>query len=255
MPKPQLAVQMYTVREYTKTPSDIAQTMKRIREIGYRAVQASALGPIDPKELRSIADGEGITICATHVAWERLRDEPDSVLEDHHVWDCDLTAIPSLPREYRNAAGYSKFAEEASEVGRYLAKNGLTLGYHNHSFEFERFGEQNGLEILFSQSDTQALVGELDTYWVQHGGGDVVHWINTLQGRLPFIHLKDMTIQNDQQIMAEVGEGNLYWPRIIEACRQAGVRWYIVEQDICQRDPFDSLKISLENLRAMGLET
>ena len=39
--------------------------------------------------------------------------------------------------------------------------------------------------------------------------------------------------------MAEVGEGNLEWPAIIAACG---------------RDPFESLKISLENLKAMGLE-
>jgi sugar phosphate isomerase/epimerase len=54
-------------------------------------------------------------------------------------------------------------------------------------------------------------------------------------------------------LMAEVGEGNLNWPAILEACRQAGVEWYIVEQDTCQRDPLESLRISLRNLQAMGL--
>jgi sugar phosphate isomerase/epimerase len=54
--------------------------------------------------------------------------------------------------------------------------------------------------------------------------------------------------------MAEVGEGNLNWPRILDAAKKAGVEWYIVEQDICERDPFDSLKISLENLKAMGIK-
>ncbi len=53
--------------------------------------------------------------------------------------------------------------------------------------------------------------------------------------------------------MAEVGEGNLNWPAILQACRAAGVEWYIIEQDICQRDPFESLAISLKNVRGMGL--
>jgi sugar phosphate isomerase/epimerase len=63
-----------------------------------------------------------------------------------------------------------------------------------------------------------------------------------------------MTMRGSQQLMAEVGEGNLNWPAILDACRAAGVRWYIVEQDTCQRDPFDSLAISLRNLHGMGLQ-
>jgi sugar phosphate isomerase/epimerase len=54
---------------------------------------------------------------------------------------------------------------------------------------------------------------------------------------------------------AEIGEGNLNWPAILQAAREAGVQWYCIEQDECyERDPFDSLKLSLDNLRAMGLK-
>jgi sugar phosphate isomerase/epimerase len=56
-----------------------------------------------------------------------------------------------------------------------------------------------------------------------------------------------------EQLYAEIGEGNLDWPSILAAARDAGVKWYIIEQDICQRDPFESLAISLSNLNAMGL--
>jgi sugar phosphate isomerase/epimerase len=56
-----------------------------------------------------------------------------------------------------------------------------------------------------------------------------------------------------EQLMAEVGEGNLNWHGILKACKDADVKWYIVEQDTCQRDPFDSLAISLHNLQSMGL--
>ena len=63
-----------------------------------------------------------------------------------------------------------------------------------------------------------------------------------------------MVIHEGAQIMAEVGEGNLNWPAILNACRESGVAWYAVEQDICQRDPFDSLAISYRNLKAWGLQ-
>ena len=52
--------------------------------------------------------------------------------------------------------------------------------------------------------------------------------------------------------MAEVGEGNLNWDSILVACKAAGVEHLLVEQDVCYRDPFDSLEISLRNLKSMG---
>jgi len=92
----------------------------------------------------------------------------------------------------------------------------------------------------------------LDTYWIQHGGGDPVAWIRKMTGRMPVVHLKDMVIINGEQAMVEVGEGNFDWSAILHTCKEAKVEWYAVEQDVCQRDPFESLKISYENLKAMG---
>ena len=63
-----------------------------------------------------------------------------------------------------------------------------------------------------------------------------------------------MGIKPDRtQFMAEVGEGNLNWPAIVKSCKAAGVEWYLVEQDTCYRDPFESVAISLRNMKAMGL--
>ena len=77
----QLAAQLYTVRNFTETLGNIAQTMKKVKQLGYDAVQCSALGPIEPRELKRIVDGEGLTICATHTDYERMRtrsEEPTS---------------------------------------------------------------------------------------------------------------------------------------------------------------------------------
>jgi sugar phosphate isomerase/epimerase len=94
---------------------------------------------------------------------------------------------------------------------------------------------------------------EIDTYWITHGGGDPAAWIAKCRGRIPAVHLKDMLIKLDRtQYMAEVGEGNLNWPAILAACKEAGVEHLLVEQDVCYRDPFESLEISLKNLKDMG---
>lgn len=248
-----IAAQLYTLRDFLKTPEDITSSLKKVAGLGYRAVQLSALGPMDPHELKKVADGEGLTICASHENFDRLRDHLDEVVDEYRIYDCKYVAIGAIPNDYRNGEGYHNFAKEASEVAGRMKEKGLIFGYHNHSFELEKFGEKTALEILYSESHADTFTAEIDTYWIQHGGGDPAWWLRRVKGRSPLVHLKDMVMRGREQLMAEVGEGNLNWPAILEACKDAGVEWYIIEQDTCQRDPFESLGISLRNLQAMGL--
>jgi sugar phosphate isomerase/epimerase len=248
-----LAVQMYTLREFTRMPADIAATCKRVKAMGYNAVQLSALGPIDPKELAAILQGEGLVACATHVGTDRLLNDLPALIDEHNLWGCKNVAIGGLPGEYRNRDGYLRFAGIATEIARKLNAAGLTFSYHNHSFELEKYDGVTALEMLYSTASPE-LLAEIDTYWIQHGGGDPAAWVEHVAGRMVIVHLKDMAILEGQQTMAEVGEGNLPWGRILDACRRIGVQWYAVEQDVCHRDPFESLAISLRNLRAMGIE-
>ncbi|MCC7263854.1 MAG: sugar phosphate isomerase/epimerase [Candidatus Latescibacteria bacterium] len=249
-----IAAQLYTLREFLKTPAEVAVTLKKVRQLGYEAVQVSGLGPIEPGQLKDAAEQAGVSIVATHIGFDRIRDEVEAVIAEHHLWGCRHVAIGGLPGEYRNEEGFHRFAREASAAARPLVAAGLTFSYHNHSFELERFGGRTALEILYAESDPQVFSAEIDTYWIQHGGGNPVSWLRCLKGRCHVVHLKDMAMKGSQQLFAEVGEGNLEWPAILDACREAGVEWYIVEQDTCQRDPFESLGLSLQNLRRMGLE-
>jgi len=249
-----LAAQLYTLREFLKTPDQIATSLKKVRQLGYEAVQVSGLGPIEPARLKEAADAAGVRIIATHIGFDQIRQQPGAVIADHQLWGCRHVAIGGLPAEYRSEEGYHRFAREASEAAKPLVAAGLTFSYHNHSFELERFGGRTALEILYAESDPAVFSAEIDTYWIQHGGGNPVSWLRQLKGRCHLVHLKDMAMKGSQQLFAEVGEGNLEWPAILDACREAGVEWYIVEQDTCQRDPFESLGISLKNLRQLDLE-
>ncbi|HOF86950.1 MAG TPA: sugar phosphate isomerase/epimerase [Armatimonadota bacterium] len=248
-----VAAQLYTLREFTRTPADIAATITRLKAMGYNGVQLSALGPIDPHELAAILRGEGMAAAATHVGWDRLRTDLPALIAEHTLWGCQHVAIGGLPGEYRTAEGYVRFAQEATEVARALRAEGLTFSYHNHSFELERFGGPTALELIYQNSGPD-LLAEIDTYWIQHGGADPADWCARMQDRMVIVHFKDMAVVEGAPVMAEVGEGNLNWPRILQACRATGVQWYAVEQDVCRRDPFESLAISLRHLRAWGIE-
>ena len=256
MSHPKLAAQLYTVRDYTRTAEDFRATIKKVADIGYTAVQVSGIGPIPHEEVKAITDESGLTICITHVGFDYLQNDTEAAIAQHKLWNCPNVAVGCLPGPYREGGleSFKRFAKDATEVGKKLADAGLTFSYHNHSFEFVRFGDRTGLDVIYEESDPRYLQAEIDTYWVQHGGGDSIAWIRKMAGRMPVIHFKDMVMYEGRQTMAEIGEGNLNWPGIIVACEEAGVEWYAIEQDICLRNPFESLKISYDNLRAMGVE-
>ena len=251
-----LAAQLFTVREFTRTLDDFTDSIAKISAIGYTAAQVSAIGPISPEDVKKICDDNGITIVNTHIAWDRLQNDISAVIDEHNLWDCRHVAVGSMPRHFIEAGeeGLRQFIVEANEVGKTLHEAGLTFSYHNHSFEFMRYGDKNGLELLFEETDPRYVQAELDTFWIQFGGGDVCDWILRVKDRMPVVHFKDMAMVGwREQVMKEVGEGNLNWPGILEACRQANVEWYAVEQDICPGDPFESLATSYRNLAKMGL--
>ncbi|WP_310833137.1 sugar phosphate isomerase/epimerase family protein [Paenibacillus pedocola] len=248
-----IAAQMYTLREFTQTPEGLRAAFLKLKDIGYQAVQISGIGKIDPQLVKQYADEAGLTICATHVSWDRLVNDLEALAAEHKLWNCKYIGLGSLPGEYQDSQeSYRTFARLASEIARTLQKeHGLQFIYHNHDFEFERVDGVTGIDVLVEESDADALGFELDLYWVQAGGGSPVDWVRKVQDRMQVVHLKDMAVVDRKQVFAEIGEGNMNYEDIIKACRETGVEWYVVEQDVCRRDPFESLAISLNYLQKL----
>jgi sugar phosphate isomerase/epimerase len=254
MSEGRIAAQLYTLRDYLKTPADIRANLPRVAKIGYRAVQLSAVGPMDHAELRALCDDLGLTICATHIGIGDILDHTDKVAKQHHTYGCRHVGIGGLPGDMRSAEGFARFVGMADAAAAKLAAHDLTFSYHNHSFELEHFGAKTGLATLV-EGCTRAVCFEIDTFWIQHGGGDPAAWIDKVAGRCPLLHYKDFAMTPQGQKFAPIGAGNLNWARINEAARAAGAEWIIVEQDSCEvppTDPFEALALSFNNLRAMG---
>jgi sugar phosphate isomerase/epimerase len=250
----QAAAQLYTLRDFCKTPSDTAQTLKKVRAIGYEAVQVSGVVAMPEEELKAMLDGEGLVCCATHEGTRKIFEEPQAIVERLNKLNCKYTAVPS-PGDYKLSTleDARDFTAKMDAAGKVLREAGQVLTYHNHHFEFVRF--DNGptmLEIFYDESDPQNLQGEIDTYWIQYGGGDPIAWCKKLSNRLPLLHLKDYGIDSEtkQPVFREIGYGTLNWQELIPAAEASGCQWFIVEQDTCPGDPFDSLKMSFDYIKS-----
>lgn len=244
-----IGAQLYTVRDFCKTTEGLAETLKRIADIGYTTVQVSGTCEYDPVWLGSELKKNGLECVLTHISADRLKTEPEQVAADHDKLGCGYVGLGWFGFDGKTT---EDFESEYLSTMKTLRENGKYFMYHNHDSEFRH---ENGKAILKRMAEIipPELMGfTLDTYWVQAGGGDPAQWIEEFSGRVPCIHLKDFAYGRK---MAPIGEGNINFDRVFEAAERAGTRFMLVEQDDCYgEDPFDCLDRSFKYLRSRGFD-
>lgn len=248
-----LGAQLYTLRDFTQTEADLADSLKKIADIGYTEVQISAIGPIAPEKVKELCDENSLKIVLTHTNPERIMNDTDAVIKEHEIMGCDYIGIGSMPGKYKSEAWYDHFRKDYIEAAKKIAASGKLLMYHNHNFEFGKIDGKRIIERILDDFKSDELGITLDTYWLQAAGGDCLEWIEILKDRLPCVHLKDMEMYNGQAIMAPVLEGNMNFKSILGALDNNGVTKHIlVEQDTCRESPFICLKKSYDNVAKLG---
>lgn len=249
-----IGAQLYTVRDFTQTPEGIAETLRKVRAIGYRYIQCSKLGPIEPEHLRDLIDENELTCVVTHADPERLLADVQGVIAEHRTIRCNSIGLSIMPERYRGSLeGLRAMISDYRPTLQAILDAGLTFHYHNHDVEFIRAGNQTLLDILLNEMPEMKLM--MCAFWVQVGGGDPIEWITRYGDRMQHIHLKDMATSaadvGHGRIMTPVLSGNMNYRGIIKACAETGtVQNLLVEQDTCEGDPFDCLKVSFDNITA-----
>jgi sugar phosphate isomerase/epimerase len=245
----QIALQMWTLRDVMDR--GVEKIYAKVAEIGYTGVEIGDTAGLAPAAFRKMIDDLGLVCMSRHVGMGYLEADLDRTADEIRTIGGKYLTVAYLDKERRpDADGYRRCADQLNKLAVVLAGHGLTLLYHNHSFEFENVGGGTGYDLLLPPAPTGNLRAELDVYWAVHGGQDPVAMINRMPGRVPLLHMKDMA-PGPAREFCEVGEGIIDMPAVVVAGDRAGVQWYIVEQDECKRDPLESVAMSYGNLAGL----
>jgi sugar phosphate isomerase/epimerase len=251
-PSRRIALSLYSLREHLKTPSDVGRTFQRVREIGYREVEIAGVCAMPNAELKRLAEGAGLAICATQEDPRRIVEQPQQLADKLSELGCRYTAYSGPHVPLTTLDEVRALADALSRAGEVLRSRGQLLTYHNHALEFRKLAGKAILDWLYERTDPLVVHAELDTYWVQAGGGDPAAYCARLSGRLPLLHLKDYGIsEQNQPVMAALGEGNLSFRYILREAEAAGCEHYIVAQDSGFTDPFAAAATSLRYLEQL----
>lgn len=247
-----IALQLYTLRDPAK--ADLPGTLKKAREMGWEYVQWSGMPGLPAEKIREALDTAGLKAIAAHISVERFETDFDAEVK---FWKTvganDVAPGGMMKGATKSLEAWLDGAKRLDVVGAKLRNVGMRLSFHNHSGEFAKFpGDPRcKLDILYEETGPENLFAELDLAWVQVGRADPAAYIRKYKNRCPVIHAKDLSGDKGKgkNIFAPLGKGILNWSDIFAAGREAGIEWYVYEQDKCDGDPFDSAHISFEFLK------
>ena len=232
-----LALQIYTLRNYLGK-DDIAETLQKVKEMGYTGVEWPGLMGYTPEELAVLTHEAGLEIFSVHINIDDLLACDTNVLDGFAKVGVKWLPIGWLPEE--RLAGGDKFAETCDLIRAYsaeAAKRGMLVLYHNHDFDLAPYEDATKLDALYAALPETVLGAELDTCWLYSGGVDPVTYLQKFAHRAPVIHLKDCVKEGGRKGYKPVGDGVLDWAGILPACEKA--EWVCVEQD----EPSDGLDV------------
>jgi sugar phosphate isomerase/epimerase len=191
----------------------------------------------------------------------REHDKLPAALETAKQHGFQYVVCPYIaPQDRGGVEVIKKLGENLNQAGEICNKSGMRLCYHNHAFEWEKFGGKRLIDVLMETTDPKLVSLELDVMWAHVGGVNPVDVFKEYGKRIPLVHLKDVSAEVHTQYneriprgaFKEVGHGVIDFPAVLRAAEQAGVRHYFVEQDQTPGNPIDSLRQSYDYLHKLN---
>ncbi len=247
---PQIGIQLYAVRyEFEK---DVPGTVKQLAEIGYQGVEFYGYGGTETifkdwtaERLRALLDENNIRCCGIHLGVEAL----SAANFDRTIKNCEILGnryliVSAAGRLMESPESIKKFAGILNEASEKARENRMRVGYHCHGFDFKKFDDATGWDLLFSQTNADVVM-QLDTGNCVEGGGDPIAILKKFPERASTFHVKEWED-------APLAVDNATWVEIIQLCKTLHrTRWYIIEQGEAQGKGFDVARESFETLKKM----
>jgi len=244
-----IGLQLYTLRD--ALTEDFTSVIKQIADMGYVAVEPYGGIPVTMQEAKTLFDDLGLQVPSAHLLLP-IGDDQDELLETASTLGISHYIIPWLPSEdFASVDSIKHVCERLNQANEVVKAQGMTLGYHNHWWEFQTIDGQIAYDIMLENIDP-SIVLEIDTYWVQVAGQSIPNLLNKLGKRAPLLHLKDGPADNNESPMVAVGEGVIDFKTIIQEYAE-NTDYLIVELDRCATDMLTAVENSFTYLINEGL--
>lgn len=235
-----LSVQLYTLRDEAGK-SGLGGVIDRLGKIGYAGVEFAGLHDLDAKGFRQRVADAGMAVSSGHVQLPKPEDL-SKLLDQQDAIGNKTLVVPFLPpASFADADNVRNNAERLNAFSEAAKARGMTLGYHNHWWEFStKIGDETAHALLFRLLHPEVFA-EIDVYWAKVGGADPARVVEQFATRAPLLHIKDGPADKPESPMTAVGDGVIDTKAIVNNSR---AEWHIVELDQCATDMFTAVEKS-----------
>jgi len=240
--KPQLGIQLHSVRELTI--QGFSEVLRQIAQIGYQGVEMAKLNGTKPADFLKMANDLNLAICGAHISIQDESEVQRALDEQEELGN--RTIVISIQREnIGSESEIQRWYEKVVRANSLMQSRGMKLGLHNHDFEFEtKFNGRTAFDILVDKLESDIFL-EIDTYWAQTGGVDPVTLLKRFGSRASSLHIKDGPGVRGEPNVA-VGTGKMDIKSVLKASQ---AKWHIVEFDRCGTDIWPALEESFNFLK------
>ena len=237
-----IALQLYTVRD--ALAGNFEKVVSQIADMGYIGVETAGFPGITAADACDLFAELGLEVCSAHTPLP-VGGQIGQTINIARELDARRIVSSTSRNSFKSVDEVKRLCDTWNTANEEARENGLELGLHNHWWEFQDVEGQSGFDLLLEHLDPEIFF-QIDTYWVQTGGADVIEVLDKLEDRFPLLHIKDGPCTLDGDMVA-VGEGAMDFPAIM-AATEGVVEWIIVELDRCATDMLEAVEKSYNYL-------
>jgi sugar phosphate isomerase/epimerase len=242
--KPKIGVQLIVWGE--RPAKDLDGVLKEVASLGYAGVEMA------PDPLEKASDPKGVftskdlALIGLHIGVGNMKAVEASLgllrkCGSRYLLFSGAGGRGNTEKEYREN---SKFMKEAARKGKDF---GVQVCYHNHHQEI--VDGAKGMKVICGEVEPELLSLCVDTFWVQYAGVSPVEFLKENIDRVSYLHLKDIRGKD----FVELGQGTIDFPGVFKAVEGRQIEWAVVEQDTTKKTPKESMGISRQYLKKLGL--
>lgn len=235
-----VGLQLYSLRAQFAA-NGVPKTLDTVKGFGIRYAELAGTYNLKPEQLTKLLADRGIKAVSGHFPYKRFKEDPESVAAEAKALGLEFAgcawADHKAPLDERQTR---EIAAVFNRAGAVLAKHGLKFFYHNHGFEFHKFGDETLMDLLMRETDPKLVSFQMDVLWTVFPGQDPAKLLAKYPGRWSLMHLKDLkkgvatgSLAGKTDVTNDVvlGTGQMKWTEILPAARKAGVKYYFIEDE------------------------
>jgi sugar phosphate isomerase/epimerase len=254
-------LQLYSLRSQF-TLRGVPWTLDRVKEFGIKEVELAGTYNLNAVQFKAELEQRGLKAVSSHFPYDRYKNDLDNVVKDAKALGIKFAGCAWINhKDSFDEAECREAAAVFNQAGEVLAKEGITLFYHAHGFEFERFGDGTLFDLFMQETKPEFVSVQMDVLWIVFPGQDPAKLLEKYSGRWKLMHLKDLkkgiatgSLSGKTDVANDVvlGSGQMDWASIFAAARKNGIQHYFIEDE--SPTSMDQIPASLKFLRTNGFE-